>query len=426
MEPLMRILFGLVAAVCLGRSLVKLFAPQPKPWKRVLLYILLEIAITLPSWVGDENPILFFPFFMLGFLLLLTGEKLPKLVVGAVFFALLIPLNMLLDSRYWGDGMLCFILLGKTLAWCALALFLSRLAPEGGLRLSKRLWILLGGLTLGPLMAMMSFSIWGNNFQTDAEYQFYSAMLQRFSYTILPFVMISALALLIAAVLLSRHEVLEQESKLAALREVYYAGLKQEQRGLRTLRHDLRNHVTALQGLLEQGKQTALSHYLADLAGSPALEGGKRYAQNETANVVLCSKASQMGLLELLPDFAVSLPEVLALSELDLCALLGNALDNAIEGAAAAEDKTIALRCRLEKGMFMLQVQNAIGGAVHADLSSTKADAKQHGYGLAGMREIATRHGGSLEAVAKDGRFTLLICFPCGEECGKNGCSARL
>lgn len=414
-EPIIRTLTGIAAGVCMGRSVLGMFAPQPKRWKRILVYLLLGIAIVLPSWVGDENPILFFPFFILGFLLLLPGNKLPKLVVGGIFYTLLIPINMLMDSQYWNNTMLMVTLLCKVLAWCGLALFLFRLVPKGGLRLSKRLWLLLGGLTLAPLMAMMSFSIWGNNFKADAEYQLYFTILQRFGYTILPFVMISALTLLIAAVVLSRHEALEQESRLSALREVYYTGLKQEQTGLRTLRHDLRNHVTALQGLLEQGKEAEVTRYLADLVGSPALEGGKRYATNETANVVLASKAAQMEALALVPDFAVSLPEALALSDIDLCALLGNALDNAIEGAAGAEDKIIALRCRLDKGVFMLQVQNAMVGEANIDLSTTKADAKQHGYGLAGMREIATRHGGSLEAAAKDGRFTLLICFPCGE-----------
>lgn len=133
--------------------------------------------------------------------------------------------------------------------------------------------------------------------------------------------------------------------------------------GLRTLRPDLRNHVTALQGLLEQGKHTELSRYLADLAGSPTLDSGKRYAKNEIANVVLCSKTAQMEELALMPDFEVSLPESLVLSDIDLCA--------------------------------------------------TKKDSTQHGYGLAGMREIAMRHGGSLEAEAKNYRFELLVCFPC-------------
>lgn len=413
MELLIRATTGIFAGVCMGQSLLKMLPPRPKRWRRISIYVLLEVAITLPSWVGDENPILFFPFFMLGFLLLLSGDKLPKLIVGGIFYALLIPINMLVDSQYWGDTMQLVTIACKALVWCVLSWFLLRMIPEDGLRLSKRLWLLLGGLTLAPLMAMMSFSIWGNTFQSDEEYQFYFATLRRFGLTILPFVMVSALTLLIAAVVLSRHEALEQQSRLAALREVYYTGLKQEQTGLSILRHDLRNHVTALQGLLQEGKHAEMESYLTELSDSRALDSGRRYAKNETANVVLSSKAAQMAETGLIADFQVDLPETLSIPAPELCALLGNALDNAIEGASEANNKTVTLRAQLDKGVFMLQVKNAVGSAVNPDLSTTKSDVSRHGFGLAGMREIATRHGGSLAAAVKDGDFELVVCFPC-------------
>lgn len=415
MELLYRSLAALPALVCVGRSLQKLFPVQPMGWKHLAMYLLLYTTFTLPCWVGDENPILLFPFFLLGFFVLLAGDRLPKLVTGGIFYTLFISLNALSDSVFRDSTLFYASLVIKTLLWCALAWLLARIVPEGGLQLSKKLWLLLGGLTLAPLVSTLSFSVWGYRWVTAAEFALYDSVLRRFGFTILPFALFSALSLLIAAMVLSRHETLEQETKLAALREVYYAGLKQEQTGLRILRHDLRNHVAALQGLLEQDKPEKLSQYLADLAGSPALDGGKRYSKNETANVVLYSKAAQMELAGIVPDFEAALPETLSIPAPELCALLGNALDNAIEGIAGAEPKTVTLRARLEKGVFMLQVLNAAGSTPNRDLSTTKADAARHGFGLAGMREIALRHGGSLEAGVKDGRFELLVCFPCKE-----------
>lgn len=415
MEFYYRLLTSVPAFICMGRSLQKLFPEQPRRWKRLAVYYLLYVTFKMPCWLGDENPILLFPFFLLAFLALLPGDKLQRMVCGGILYTLFISLNAIFDSMFYRESVFLASLLIKMLIWCLLAFFLVRIAPEGGLRLSQKLWLLLGGLTLAPLMSTLSFSIWGYHRATGADFSLYQTIFLRIGYTILPFALFSALALLIAAVVLSRHEALEQESKMAALREVYYNGLKQEQFQLRTLRHDLRNHVTALQGLAEQGRQEELNRYLADLAGSPALEGGRRYAKNETANVVLCSKAAQMEELGLVPDLVVSLPETLTLPATELCALLGNALDNAIEGSAGADNKNITLRVRLEKGMFMLQVRNAIGREVNPGLTTTKEDSGRHGYGLAGMREIAARHGGSLEAVAMDGSFELLVCFPCGE-----------
>lgn len=414
MEFTFRVLTAIPALLCIGRGLQRLFPPQPKLWKRLVLNVLMYLTFMLPCWVGDENPVLLFPFFMLGFLVLVQGEWLFRLTAGGIFYALFVSINMLFDSVYQKNILsLLVTLVAKMLLWCLLAWLIWRIAPEGGLRLSPKLWLLIGGLTLAPLIATLSFSIWGNHFLVEEQFQFYQAILQRFGFTILPFVLISALTLLAAAVVLSRHEALEQQSKLAALREVYYDGLKQEQIGLRTLRHDLRNHVTALQGLLEQGRQAELARYLAELTDSPALDGGRRYCENETANIVLSSKAVRMEAAGLMPDFLVSLPEALSIPAPELCVLLGNALDNALEGAAGAENRTVTLRARLDKGVFMLHVQNAVGNVVNPDLSTTKADAAQHGFGLAGMREVARRHGGTLEATSMDGCFKLLVCFPC-------------
>ena len=95
-------------------------------------------------------------------------------------------------------------------------------------------------------------------------------------------------------------------------------------------------------------------------------------------------------------DFAVFLPRDLPVADMDLCALLGNALDNAIEGSRGAGERRITIRCKADKGLFMLRVENTLGGAVQPDLATTKTDKAAHGFGIPGMREIAAlwRHPG--------------------------------
>ena len=81
--------------------------------------------------------------------------------------------------------------------------------------------------------------------------------------------------LLFAVLILADHERLEQSSRLAGLREVYYQGLRQQERQVRQLRHDLRTHLTVVQGLLEKGDAQGAAGYLDQLSGSPALRGGR-------------------------------------------------------------------------------------------------------------------------------------------------------
>ena len=118
-------------------------------------------------------------------------------------------------------------------------------------------------------------------------------------------------------------------------------------------------------------------------------------------------------------DIRVSLPADLPVVDVDLCALLGNALDNAREAAVKAEDKKISVRCRADKGMLMLKVTNVLTGDERDDLATTKTDKKHHGLGLSGMREIAQRYGGTLETTTDSGCFILLACLPLSGVCKK-------
>lgn len=197
---------------------------------------------------------------------------------------------------------------------------------------------------------------------------------------------------------------------------MYYQGLRQEQAQVRALRHDMRNHLSALLGLLERGSWEEAERYLRQLGGSPALTGHRRFCGNETVDVVLASKAAALEEAGLTGEFQVSLPEQMDIPAPELCAMLGNALDNAIEGAAGAEDRTVRLRARADKGLLMLRVENALGRPVKRGpdgaFVTTKGEREAHGFGLAGMEEIARRRGGSLEAKAEGGRFQLTVCLP--------------
>ena len=228
----------------------------------------------------------------------------------------------------------------------------------------------------------------------------------------LPLVLVTSLAMLAAIMMLADYARLEQMDRLASLRESYYQALQREDRQVRTLRHDLRNHLTALRGLLEREDMGQAVRYLEQLAGSPVLQGSRRLCENEAANAVLAAKAEEMARRGLEGVFSVALPQALPVAEIDLCALLGNALDNAMDGAEQSQDKRISVRCRVERGLFMLRVENAVDGTLEPDLATTKSDRSAHGFGLAGMREIAERYGGSLEARVENGRFELTAWTP--------------
>lgn len=190
-----------------------------------------------------------------------------------------------------------------------------------------------------------------------------------------------------------------------------YQGLRQQETQVRRLRHDLRNHLTVIGGLLRENRVEAALNYLEKMGESAALRGGRRLCENETANVVLCAKAERMEQEGVSLDLEVSLPGDLPVADTDLAALLGNALDNAAEGVRGGAERRVTVRCKADKGLFMLRVANTMGGAANPDLATTKEDRTAHGFGIPGMREIAGRYNGTLEAGPRGGEFELVVCL---------------
>lgn len=381
-------------------------------WK-VLFLLTFAISSGMVIWIGDPNLLYTLPIYFLLFFLCTRGDTVGRLAMCVVFFCLEMSVCAMLDTYVQivdTDRIYDLLVrLLRTAIFGALWLLLRRRFSAEQVRLTRRLWQVVLGLAAMPFCALIAVVLL--TFQKYESAAVNTLALNQ-GLVVLPFVLLTSLVLLFAILILADHERLEQSSRLAGLREVYYNGLQQQETQVRQLRHDLRNHLTVVQGLLEKGNVQGAADYLDEMVGSPALQGVRRFCDNEAANVVLAAKAEAMERAAITADFAVSLSSQLPVADTDLAALLGNALDNAIEGVENAEEKKVTLRCKVDKGLLMLRVENPVGGFVNADLTTTKVDKTSHGFGLTGMREIAERYGGTLNAGVKDGKFELVVCFP--------------
>ena len=384
-------------------------------WKALLL-LTFAGSSGMVIWIGDPNLLYTLPVYFLLFLLCTRGDLVGRLAVCIIFFCLEMSVCALLDSYLQilsGDDLYRWYdvatRLARPLVFGTLWLLLRRQFPAQQVRLSRRLWKMVLALAAMPLCALIAVVLL--TFQ-KYESAAVDVLAMNQGLAVLPFVLVTSIVLLFAILILADHGRLEQASRLAGLREVYYHSLQQQERQVRQLRHDLRNHLTVVQGLLQKGDAQGAAGYLDQMSVSPALQGVRRFCENETANVVLAAKMEIMERAGIAADFAVSIPKKLPVADTDLAALLGNALDNAIEGVEAAAEKKITLRCRVDKGLLMLRLENPVGGEINPELATTKADKSAHGFGILGMREIAERYGGTLSAGMSGENFELVVCLP--------------
>ena len=404
------ILFALANGFFLYRLTTAFVPVGEKRICKVVLFLLMCGTSGMVIWVGDNNLLMTLPVFIVLYLASTKGDLMGRIATGIIFFCLVMSVCAILDTyvnkTYHYD---MIVRVARPVVFGLLYLVLRHRLPSEAVQLSRRLWKLVMGLSAMPFSALVAVVLLTyRKYESEAIH----ALSLNQGLVVLPITLITAVIILFTILTLADYERLARENRLASLREVYYQGIRREQTQVRTLRHDLRNHLTVLQGLVEYGDREKVQAYLEQIVGSPALQGSRQLCENEVANAVVSAKAEEMERNGLIRDLQITLPPDLPVADTDLCALLGNALDNAMEAATKAEDKKIFMRCRTDKGMLMLKVRNALAGDEREDLSTTKPDQKHHGLGLAGMREIAARYGGILETSTDGGYFELLVCLP--------------
>lgn len=106
------------------------------------------------------------------------------------------------------------------------------------------------------------------------------------------------------------------------------------------------------------------------------------------------------------------------LDGVDVYAIFGNALDNAIESVSALDDpekRAIAVSVWTKSGLLLIQVENYFEGQLHFENGlplTTKADRTEHGYGMRSIRYSVEKYGGHMAVSTEDNLFLLSISIP--------------
>ena len=105
---------------------------------------------------------------------------------------------------------------------------------------------------------------------------------------------------------------------------------------------------------------------------------------------------------------------------MDISALFGNALDNAIESVKKISDRQkrlIHVSVARQKNFLRIKVENCYEGDLEFENGmpkTTKQDKRYHGYGMKSIRKIVEKYNGSVTVNAEDGWFELRILMVVG------------
>lgn len=180
-------------------------------------------------------------------------------------------------------------------------------------------------------------------------------------------------------------------------------------------RHDMRHHLALIGGYLADGDSQKAEEYVRLTQKDIDVITPNRYCENNTINMILSSFAAKAKNRGVVLVVEVGLPQSLSISETELCAMLSNGLENAIEAAAQVDDekfRKVRISCQTHKGKLLIFIENSFTGKVVMQNALPQSLREGHGFGVKSMAMIAEKYNGYFSFEAKDEIFTLRIVLP--------------
>ena len=198
--------------------------------------------------------------------------------------------------------------------------------------------------------------------------------------------------------------------------ETHYREVENMYRQIRGWRHDYRNHIQMMKVLAANGDMDALKAYLDELDTDLNTVDTVVKTGNPMADAILNSKISLARSRNIPTQVDAHVPVKLKMSELDLCCIIGNLFDNAMEASMALPEEKRMIRVYMDMKGTQLYISFTNFTAakklskVGRGFKTSKGEG--HGFGLVRMDDIVSRYDGYLSRNSEDGAFTTEILIP--------------
>lgn len=202
-------------------------------------------------------------------------------------------------------------------------------------------------------------------------------------------------------------DLIKQENKLLEQeREKFYDLYKEN----RYLSHDLKNHINLLYQLMEREEYERVVTYMEKLR-VPVKEMEEMFCSgNRIIDLVLNDKKGVAADKNINLTIEINHIGVLPIADQDICVIMTNLLDNAIEACAHIEsgEKWIHVIMKRDGNIFQICIENSFQDTIiqkNGNLISNKADNKRHGIGIESVKYVADKYHGDIKQEIRAGIF---------------------
>jgi sensor histidine kinase regulating citrate/malate metabolism len=179
------------------------------------------------------------------------------------------------------------------------------------------------------------------------------------------------------------------------------------------LRHDIRNHIYAIKGFIVNAQYDSAILYIDNLYVNSVNK--YEYTTHVVLNALISTRAVLAKNRNIIFNVDnIVLPKIIPLTDVDICILFGNILDNAFEAITKVIDSPyIDISSSVRDSNWIIACRNSTADSRNYNavgfLKSTKSDASHNGIGTRQINEIAENNGGFVSYKCKDNEFTILV-----------------
>lgn len=191
-------------------------------------------------------------------------------------------------------------------------------------------------------------------------------------------------------------------------KEEHYQLLEKHHAEIRGIKHDLKNQLLRIKAYIIQEKQKQAIYEINQLNEEIEISSNHIYTNHIAINILLNNKTEIMHKNDILFDFMIRVPKYLDIDERDLITLLGNLIDNSIEGSLKCiENRHINLVIVYYEKALIVEITNT----THQKITSfeTTKNKKNHGIGMNHIQNIVSKYHGNLNHESMNDKLKITI-----------------
>ncbi len=241
------------------------------------------------------------------------------------------------------------------------------------------------------------------------------------------FCAISSIAIIVAIRLYQGIRLTQEERQQGKLLEEQLGSIRRHIRqveslyqDIRSLRHDMTNHILTLERLYEKKETAAAQAYSKGLKAQLAQAAGGAGSGNPVTDVILQEFAKEAEKKDILFRSEFYYPKGAGIDAFDVSIILHNALQNALENTESGTGREISIVSYRRDNAYLIEIRNSYMGSLRWNAESglpatSKEQAGSHGYGLPNIRKVAGKYAGDIDVAIRDGVFCLCVLLIAGE-----------